>query len=75
MRLIDADVARKTAVIDPVVHHIDRQPAIDAIPVVRCKDCKHLMYSDSYGECKRGYLGIVNPNDFCSRGERRSTNE
>ena len=31
-RLIDANQARETATIDLVVHHIDRQPTIDAIP-------------------------------------------
>lgn len=39
--------------------------------IVHCRDCKHLMFSDCYGECRRGYLGIVSPDDFCSRGERR----
>ena len=40
------------------------------IPVVRCKDCKHLIFSDCYGECSKGYMGIVSPYDYCSRGER-----
>ena len=44
---------------------------VEAVEVVRCKDCKHLMFSDCYGECKRGYMGIVKPLDFCSYGERR----
>lgn len=43
----------------------------DVVEVVRCKDCKHLMFSDCYGECSRAYLGIVSPNDYCSHGERR----
>ena len=46
-------------------------PTVDAVEVVRCRDCKHLMFSDLYGECKRGNLGIVNPDDFCSYGERK----
>lgn len=46
--------------------------AVDAVEVVRCKDCKHLMFSDCYGECGRAYLsGIVRPDDFCSYGERK----
>ena len=44
--------------------------ANDVVPVVRCKDCKHLMFSDCYGECSRGYMGIVSPDDYCSYGER-----
>lgn len=43
----------------------------DMVEVVRCKDCKHLMFSDFYGECGRGYMGIVQPCDYCSRGERK----
>lgn len=39
--------------------------------IVRCKECRHLMFSDMYGECGRGYFGIVSPNDYCSRGERK----
>lgn len=41
-------------------------------PVVRCKDCKHLMFSDCYGECGAARMGIVSPDDFCSRGERKN---
>ena len=51
----------------------DKALEMDALknnPVL-CKDCKHLMFSDFYGECKRGNLGIVKPDDFCSYGERK----
>ena len=37
---------------------------IDAVPVVRCKDCKHW----DYGDCYR--LELSHPDDFCSYGER-----
>ena len=50
---------------------IKTAPSIDAVPVVRCKDCKYLMFSDCYGECGKGHMGIVRPDDFCSRGERK----
>lgn len=61
----------------PLTNHttnkiIDAQPAVDAVEVVRCKDCKYLMFSDFYGECGQGYLGIVIPADYCLRGERRT---
>lgn len=50
-------------------------PVVDAEPVVHCADCIHLMFSDFYGECKRGYLGgVVRPDDYCSRGERKEDN-
>lgn len=49
----------------------DELPAADVAPVVHCKDCKHLMFSDCYGECGAARMGIVSPDDFCSYGERR----
>ena len=42
-------------------------------PVVHCKECKHLMFSDCYGECGQGHMGIVSPDDFCSHGERKGS--
>ena len=51
-----------------VKRHIENTPAVE---VVRCKDCRHLEITGCYGECKRGYMGIVKPWDFCSYGERR----
>lgn len=47
-------------------------PAVDVEPVVHCTDCKYLEFSDFYGECGRGYFGIVSPWDYCSRGARRN---
>ena len=41
-------------------------------PVVHCKECKHLMFSDCYGECGAARMGIVRPDDFCSYGERKN---
>ena len=49
-------------------------PAADVAPVVRCKDCKYLEISSCYGECGKGYLGIVRPDCYCCYGERRSDN-
>lgn len=40
--------------------------------VVHCKDCQYLMFSDCYGACGAGRMGIVGPHDFCSRGKRRT---
>ena len=39
--------------------------------VVRCKDCKYLEITGCYGECGKGYLGIVRPDCYCCYGERR----
>ena len=54
-----------------VIRSIKNAPTINDVEVVRCSDCKHLMFSDCYGECGKGYMGFVRPDDFCSRGERK----
>ena len=80
-RYIDADLIKKklqdtqinsaTVFINTVlIGLLNDAPTEDVVPVVRCIDCKHLMFSDCYGECSKGYMGIVSPNDYCSRGER-----
>ena len=46
-------------------------PTVDAVPVVRCKDCKH-HYDCGVHFCNR--LGMDCPDDsdfFCSYGERK----
>ena len=45
----------------------------DFLDVVCCKDCKYLMFSDFYGVCSLGCLGIVSPDDFCSHAERKGS--
>lgn len=46
-------------------------PVVDAVEVVRCKDCKHCL-SDAHGLwCFRDYEYNLQPDDFCSHGERR----
>ena len=44
---------------------IDDAPTVDAVEVVRCKDCKH-RYSDSWCE----YVDD-DDNFYCARGERK----
>ena len=53
---------------------VDEQPTIDAVPVVRCKDCKHYEIHkpkvlENYE--RNGYLIPMKPDDFCSYGERK----
>lgn len=59
MRLIDADVTIKTYTSDlfdtlddfeRVNDILEYAQTVDAIPIVRCKDCKY----HNEGECKRG---------------------
>ena len=60
-----------------IIGVIDEQQPVDAVPVVRCKDCKYKNLSDicEYFEVNAGDYTIwhhVEDNDFCSRAERRS---
>ena len=55
---------------------IDMAPAVDAVEVVRCKDCKYFKKGKPFRhECKKVGGGIFypNPDDFCSYGERKDT--
>ena len=63
-----------------VVHNCDHwehgDSTVDAVEVVRCKDCKHCRIA-SWGErfCNRDKtveLGELKEDDFCSYGERRA---
>lgn len=46
-------------------------PAVDAVEVVRCKDCKHLRKDGAYICCGRFHgMIVIRINDFCSYGER-----
>lgn len=47
---------------------IEDQPTIDAVPVIRCKDCKHHRGENA---CEKdGCYGWYDT-DYCSRAERR----
>ena len=74
-RLIDATEARKHSTHDIITHFLDRCPTVDALEVVRCKDCKHWEKSwiegVSRGRCVGGIPRKSLPDDFCSYGERR----
>ena len=56
---------------------VEKAPTIDAIPVVRCKDCKHSYKGSPHGlmcECPVGgqNTSLLGGDDFCSCGERRN---
>ena len=85
MRLIDADAFLErmshTDRFFGVVFDINDAPTVDAVPVVRCRECKHCrnlpnglcyLYTEPCDN-ERGYKGdevCVEPDDFCSCGER-----
>ena len=58
-----------------VVDMLESAPTVDAVPVVRCRDCKH-WHKDtvfcgymSYGEASERVNWYAD--DFCSYGERK----
>lgn len=74
MRLIDADKLNWWYKGRPIRRVIDEAPTVDAVPVVRCKECVS-GHKTPYGILIRcsvfGCSGLTE-DDFCSQGERRS---
>ena len=82
MRLIDADALKRRAItvrffgkdiMMVSTSEIDDAPTIDAVQVVRCKDCKHYIVegiTTQYGWCHE-YKHSVDEDDYCSYGERK----
>lgn len=88
MRIIDADALIKKAemrgrCLRPLVtaysmcvdvHDIEDAPTIDAVPVVRCKDCKYWENGKGYEPyCNHwgNMMSETEPDYFCSYGERK----
>lgn len=83
-RLIDADALEKHIAdtfgypAADILHEIATFPTVDAVPVVRCKDCTQWGGVAFGNVCRRwsaplaGMKNCTGPNDFCSYGERRS---
>ena len=58
------------------VENIDSAPSID---IVRCKECIDFVYDEQY-KCygcasDNGLMGEIKPDDFCSHGERETSDE
>ena len=71
LTIVDPMVAQYA---DAVLYQIQQAPTVDAVPVVRCKDCKYYeIHKPSVLEnCERkGALIPMMPDDFCSYGEKR----
>ena len=90
MRLIDADALQVKHGVNCGSNYgglraivfkrdIDKAQTIDAVPVVRCKECRHFKTMNLFGNvefCDRTGKEIerwlmVGAEDFCSKGERR----
>ena len=50
------------------VYFLKKQPTINAVTVVRCRDCKH--YNEGFCVGYHAHHDIM-PDDFCSYGERK----
>lgn len=53
---------------------IEALPTVDAVPVIRCKECKYGEQDDYGWICTNidgGIMGDGNGNGFCCEGERR----
>ena len=85
-RLIDADraieIIHNQGIAHPNAYHLTNYatlilreaPTVDAVEVVRCRDCKHyeIHKPKVLENCERnGYIIPMKPNDFCSYGERK----
>lgn len=72
MRLIDADaLENQFGVSDEdllALDEIRHAPTVDAVPVVRCKDCK---YRDGTPGQPNILCAQMHEDDFCSYGERK----
>ena len=83
MRLIDANALIKEANADGAYGYVDAKqiadyPTVDAVEVVRCKDCKHYKpqkksahLENRTNYCNRIVRIKVQPYDFCTYGERK----
>jgi hypothetical protein len=81
MRLIDADAlniydvspADGFVVMGVTEEDIDLAPTIDAVSVVRCKECRYWeMRNSPRGWCVV-HQGYVSPQYFCADGERKES--
>ena len=72
----------EVSLLEMVMDDIDEAPTIDAVPVVRCRECeyrKKLQYDGQYHCCNEDAgmaTGVVlNDNDFCSYGKQKEGNK
>ena len=66
--------------LDELAELLDKMPTVDAVEVVRCKDCKWWKTNYMWNGSERkvcvieAYEPVRNEEDYCSRGERREEN-
>ena len=57
--------------IDSAMYVTDAQPTIDAVPVTRCRDCKHKDKESGFCAGRGWPMQLVADDGFCEKGERR----
>jgi hypothetical protein len=62
--------------IEPLIYDMKSLPTVDAVPVVRCRDCKRYQNEvgdDEYaiGWCPFITINLVSRNEFCAWGKRK----
>ena len=82
-RLIDADALNLEYEVDmaddwktahEMANIVKYAPTVDAVPVIRCKDCKFLRFTGTVWRCQnRLVMMLCDSNDFCSRAEPKVT--
>lgn len=55
------------------LEYLKTRPTVDAVEVVRCKECKW-RFEDGYCLIPKGCRQIVTDEHYCSHGERRDGN-
>jgi len=53
------------------IYHISIAPTVDAVQIVRCKDCQHSQRDEVYNDCWCDGRK-VNPYHFCGYGKRKA---
>ena len=77
MRLIDADALMDEANSDGAYGYVDAKqiseaPTVDAVPVVRCRECKKHSETNGKHYCKFWRMYCPDDSDFfCKAGERK----
>ena len=60
---------------------IEQAPTVDAVPVVRCRECKHWdgsvcdVHSEWPDQYSTGHMDYTEADDFCSYGEPKEGDE
>ena len=75
--LIDERTAERFATFCALADAVEESPTVDAVPVVRCKDCKHCDPENYHCDHAMSTAAPLRrkPDDFCSYGERRGGGE